>query len=150
MKDSHFYAWLLIGLVILALGMIWVTTRFRYRIGEKRLEIRLLGMRVRSVSFENIARVSKRPPTIAENWSNTFRAGTRQLVIHKKRGLFKELVITPRNRYLFKAQLEQAMRGGDGEVASNLGQAALEAEGFDTDVIDHESTEVHRGGGKEG
>lgn len=124
---SHLYAWLLIGLVMLTMGLIWVTTRFRYHIGEKHLEVRLFGICVRRVAFGNIERVSKRPPTISENWGNTFRPGMRQLVIHRRRGLLKELVITPRNRYLFKAQLEQAMRGGG--MVTGLMAVGAEEEG---------------------
>lgn len=120
------YAWLLLGLVLLTLVLIWVPTRFRYRVTASHLEVRFLGFCVRRVSFENIERVSKKPPTFSENWSNTYRPGSRQLVVHRKRGLLKEFVITPRNRYLFKAQLEAAMRG---EVLSLAAEPVETVEG---------------------
>ncbi len=117
MKTSVLYAWLLIALVLLALFLIWLTSRFRYRITATHVEVLLFGICVRKVSFGNIERVSKRPPTFSENWCNTLKPGTRRLVIHRRKGLLKEMSITPMNRYLFKAELERAMQAS-GKAAS--------------------------------
>lgn len=122
MNTNALYAWSLIGLVLLALFLIWVTSRLRYRITATHLEVTLFGICARRVAFGNIERVSKRPPTFSENWCNTLKPMTRRLVIHRKKGLFKEISITPMNRYLFKAELERAMQG-DGSVPARPAEA---------------------------
>ncbi len=120
MKTSAFYAWLLIGLVLLTLFLIWTTSRLRYRLTSTDLEVTLFGICVRRVAFGNILRVSKRPPTFSENWGNTLKPAPRRLVIHRKKGLFKEFSITPMNRYLFKAELDRAIQ--------NMGSGVLQPE----------------------
>ncbi len=119
MKLTALYAWLIIGLVLLTLLLIWLTSRLRYRITATHMEVTLFGVCARRIAFGNIERVSKRPPTFSENWGNTLKPEPRRLVIHRKKGLLKEFSITPMNRYLFKAELERAMQGlGLGNASS--------------------------------
>lgn len=98
---------LLVG-VFVALGLM---TRIRYRVGSRHVKVRLFGLCIRRVALKNIESVSKRPGDgWAERWYCTLRPKHRMLVIRKKRGLFKNFIITPKNRYVFRSNIERAMR----------------------------------------
>lgn len=90
--------------------LVWLTRRFRYQITAEAVEVLLFGVPVRRVRLEDIRAVSKRRSFWSEHWWNTHRPHRRLLVIHRHRGLFKNFVITPRKRYVFKAHLERAIR----------------------------------------
>jgi hypothetical protein len=97
-------AFVLIGLVF------WLRTCLRYRITQKHLKVTLFGIPVRRVRLTNIESVGKSRNGWGEHWWNTWRPFRRKLVIRKRRGLFKEIIITPRFRYEFKAELERAVQ----------------------------------------
>ena len=81
----------------------------RYRITPRYLKIVWLWfIPVRLVRLSNIRYVSPKPIFWAEKWYNTFRVGNRWLVVTKRRGVIKELAISPRNPFVFKAELERA------------------------------------------
>ena len=83
--------------------------RVRYTITDKHLQVTLFGLRLRRIRLSDIDRVSKRQSGPAEKWHNTLKSSHRILVIRRRRGLLKEFIITPKNRYAFKAELERAM-----------------------------------------
>ena len=99
-------AWLaLVGLGFFLVGQI------NYRIGAKSLQVTLLGIPFRWVRLDNIRNIHTRRIRLGEKWHNKlFRKGDRILVIDKRRGLFKRLQITPEQRYVFKADLDRAIR----------------------------------------
>ncbi len=101
--------YLIAGVILLPLLAAWVFTHLEYHIGRKALRIRLFGITLRRVSLLNIQRVSKRKPKFAENWVNTFKVSHRRLAIHRKSGLIRALVITPRHRYVFLKDLQAAI-----------------------------------------
>ncbi len=108
--------WSVIVLVVLVwLGLIgflvFLLTHINYRIGSKRLVVTLLGIPVRWVHYDNVRNLHTHRIRFAEKWHNMlFPRSDRILVIEKRRGLFRRLVITPEVRYVFKAELDRAIR----------------------------------------
>jgi hypothetical protein len=99
-----------LGLLLLCFLFSWVITHVHYHITHRHVKITLFGIVLRRVRISNIASVSKRRADgWAENWWSTLRPHHRSLVIRRKRGLLRNVVITPRNRYVFKAELERAV-----------------------------------------
>ena len=99
-----------LGLLLLLFLFRWLVTRIHYHITERHLKITLLGIVLRRVRLSNIAAISKRRGDgWAENWWSTLNPSHRSLVIRRHRGLFRNIVITPRNRYIFKAELDRAI-----------------------------------------
>lgn len=107
MKIAVFVA---LGLLIYIFVVIWLKTKLRYQLTSQDFRITLFGFRLRRVPLERIQSVTKRRPAgLAENWSNTLHPSHRMLFIRLNRGLRKNLIITPRNRYVFKTELERTM-----------------------------------------
>lgn len=103
-----------LGLLILAFGFTWLVTFVRYRITPRHFKVTLLGITLRRIRLEDIESVTKRRRLgLAENWWNTLHPSHRTLVIRRNRGLIKNIVITPRNRYVFKTNLEKAIQQKD-------------------------------------
>ncbi len=100
------------GLIALAVCFfLWLPTLIRYRITARHLQIRLFGLPIRRVRLDNIKYLGTHPVFFAEKWPNAwFVSHHRFLVIQKKCGLIKNLVITPKHRYVFKAELDHARR----------------------------------------
>ncbi|HEY2952801.1 MAG TPA: hypothetical protein VGK40_09470 [Verrucomicrobiae bacterium] len=108
MKEAAIVLAICFGVLILFL-LTMVT--IRYRITRRFLKITWLGLPVRLMRLNNIARVGFNYVPWAEMWVNTLRVGNRRLVIHKRFGLlFKHVVITPRNHFVFKAEMDRVLR----------------------------------------
>ncbi len=80
----------------------------RYRVTSRFLRISWLGLPVRWVRLKNIRQILTQRVFWAEPWSNSFKHSNRYLLIRKHSGLFKSLVITPKNHMVFRADLERA------------------------------------------
>jgi hypothetical protein len=103
--------WIYLAFAPLGLALLmWLPTRFRYRITKNHFAVTLFGLPVRRVRLANIERVTKRHARWAEHWWNTWRPFRRRLMICRRRGLCKNMVITPKYRYEFKAELERAVQ----------------------------------------
>jgi hypothetical protein len=101
--------WLAIGLALGALAMVfvfWARTRLRYRIVDQHLEIRWLSWRLRRFPLSDIEGVSKYQNSWAEHWENTWRPAHKRLVIHRRKGWPRDVIITPSYRYEFMRELE--------------------------------------------
>ncbi len=98
-------------LAVVATGGLFLllALQLRYAITTRHLKVKLFGLCVRRIKIADIEYVSKRQTTWAEKWYNTLHPSHRVLVIHRRRGWFKDFVITPRNRYVCKAELERAL-----------------------------------------
>lgn len=102
--------WLIALLVVLAvITVLLLVTSLRYHITPRHVEVRLFHLPLRRIPLSDIRYVSTRQTKAAEKWINTFRTSHRELVIHRRTGLFKNFVITPRKRYVFKSRLERAV-----------------------------------------
>ena len=109
----------------LCLGVIGVilVASINYRLSSTHLLIYCLGIPVRRFALKDMTSISKRRRFRAEFWINTLGLKHRKLVIRRESGLFREIVITPRYRYVFRKQLEDAV-------------GAVRSEPIDTDSID--------------
>lgn len=120
MKEEYAY-WFFAMLALLGSGL-FLMTQVRYRIGSKALKIQLFGLVIRKIPLEDIEHVSKRHPRgWTENWRNTFRTAHRMLTIERRAGLCKYVLITPRNRYVFMSELQNAVKRGrpDRDIVSD-------------------------------
>jgi len=108
-----------LGALVAALLFVWLVTRIRYRIGSRHVKVLLFGLCIRRVALTNIESVSKRRGDgFAEHWWSTLHPKHRVLVLRRCRGLCRNFVITPKNRYVFKTDLERALRRVNGSSAS--------------------------------
>ena len=96
---------------IICCGAIGITlcATVNYRLNSSHLVIYCLGIPVRQFALKDMISISKRRRFRAEFWVNTLALKHRKLVIRRDRGLFKEIVITPRYRYVFRKKLEEAV-----------------------------------------
>ncbi len=104
MRENAIHA--AIGFVIL-MFLILSKTTIRYHVTARWLRISWLGLPVRWVRLKNIRQILSQRVFWAERWANTLSPTNRYLLIRKYSGLFKNLVITPRNHMVFKAELER-------------------------------------------
>jgi len=104
---------LLILLSVIAGGGLFIllALQLQYVITQHHLKVVLFGLCIRRIRISDIDYVSKRQAKWAEKWYNTLHPTHRILVIHRRRGWLKDFVITPRNRYVCKAELERALAG---------------------------------------
>jgi hypothetical protein len=100
------------GLMFFAFFVVWLQTKIQYRIGSKHLKISCLGLTLRRIDLTDIKRISKRKPSegFAEYWYSTTRPKHRTLAIQRHSGLRKTVMITPRNRYVFMSDLQNAIK----------------------------------------
>ena len=100
---------LAVVVVLSAAGLLlWSAASIRYRVTATHLQVFWLGLPVRWVRLRDIKHIGNRPVFWAERWPNTLWDSRRMLVIRRRHGLFKNLVITPKYPFEFKTTLEQA------------------------------------------
>lgn len=99
-----------LGLLLLTFLFVWCVGKVYYQITSQHVKVMLFGFCLRRIPLKHIESVSKkRGKGIAENWWSTLSPSHRSLIIRRNRGLLKTVVLTPRNRYVFKSELEQAI-----------------------------------------
>ena len=99
-------AWAVPGAwVVIILAVFWALPRIDFRVESKTVVIECMGLALRRIPLADINRVSKRLKGKPEVWRNTLRGNHRMLVLYRKNGM-RPVVITPRNRYVFRNQLE--------------------------------------------
>jgi hypothetical protein len=112
-----------LGLLLATFLFVWLVSRLRYRIGSRHVKVILFGITLRRVALGNIDAVSKRQGDgWAEHWWSTFRPKHRLLVLRRKRGLIRNFVITPKNRYIFRTDLERAIQRVGGNARSDVSE----------------------------
>jgi len=111
MLEYVFIALALVGVFLTVALVLWSVTTIRYQIKPPYLQISCLGVPVRRIRLESINSITHRPVFWAERWYNTLSASSRMLVIGRQRGLFRTLIITPKNHLVFKAELDRARKG---------------------------------------
>ncbi len=92
---------------------LWMRSKIRYVIGRSSLRVVLFGRTLRRIPFSDIERVGK-PKREAgwfrtETWRNTGDDDHRALIIHRKTGWRRRVLITPKHRYAFRGQLREAL-----------------------------------------
>lgn len=107
-------------LVSLWLFRIWFKCQAEYQIGKAAFRIRVFGLTVRRIPYTDIVRVSKPRRHYRwmdiEDWTNTISASRRELILHRKTGLFKKLLLSPSHRYAFRAEIEKAIAEATGHA----------------------------------
>src|SRR5262245_8376503 len=106
MKSAVF---VLLGAVALSGLLAALASRLRYGLSGRHLKATLFGLCLRRIRLADIECVSKRQAHWAEKWYNTLKPSHRILVIRRRNGWPRDFMITPKNRYVFKAELEQAL-----------------------------------------
>jgi len=105
-----------LGIFAAAGLLLWSAATIRYRVTERHLRISWLGLPLRWVRLENIKHVGNRPVLWAERWPSALFDSHRMLVIRRRRGLFRNLVIKPQYPFEFKAALERASQNRLGKI----------------------------------
>ena len=100
--------WSSLGLMLVVMVLLWARTQIAYRIGDRHLKMTLFGIVLRRIALKEIDRIGKRRTSWSENWGNTFHPSHRRLLLHRTRGLFRYVQVTPLNRYIFRGELEEA------------------------------------------
>jgi hypothetical protein len=100
---------ILLGTIILCWLIALLARRIRYAITHRHLKVTLFGLCLRRIKLADIDSISKRRANRAERWYNTLHPSHRVLVVRRRRGWLKDFMITPSNRYVFKAELERAL-----------------------------------------
>ena len=103
--------WAVLGWIVVCGVLILFSTRLRYSIRRRHFRVTLFGVCLRRVALRNIESVSKRRSGWVEKWFNTLQPSHRVLYLRRRRGLFRDFGITPRNRYAFRVELEKAIAG---------------------------------------
>jgi hypothetical protein len=123
----HWQEWnLAVGLglawLFLVAWVLFLRKHIRYSIGQNHLKVLLFGIPIRRLNLDNIRHIHGRKTKFAERWSNmVITRHDRVLVMEKHRGLIKQFLITPDKRYVFRADLERAIRA---RSAAKQGPAA--------------------------
>jgi hypothetical protein len=119
MSDSaRLVLWILAGAggTCALAGIIFLSIRaIGYRLTPTHLKVTWFGIPVRRVRLDNIRHIGNKPVTWAERWGSAPFDPGRLLVIRRKRGLFKNLVITPARPYEFRFSMFQAIKALTGE-----------------------------------
>jgi hypothetical protein len=128
-----------LGLLVGIFLFVWLVSHVRYRIGSRHLKVVLFGLPLRRVLLTNIESISKRRSEgLAEHWWSTMSPKHRMLVIRRRRGLCRNFVITPKNRYIFRADLERAMDRAAGKAKPGMETQTL-ADNADGHIEDEAS-----------
>jgi hypothetical protein len=102
---------LILGYALAAGGLLVALIRnVNYRITIAHLEVTLFGCTVRKIRLNDIKAITTKPVFLAECWCNTMLAENRVLVIQRYTGFFRNLVISPHYRFVFRSELVEAKR----------------------------------------
>jgi hypothetical protein len=104
-----------VALIFSGLAVLAATgSAIRYEITSTHLEIRWLFATLRRFRLDDIKHVSTKGSLWAEKWYNTWRVRNRRLTLHRRTGLFKLVAISPKNPFVFKAELNRAIERAGG------------------------------------
>jgi len=92
--------------IVVALVVLGAMLSLRYRITETKIQIRILGIPVRKIKLRDIVEIKKGKAMLGENWAVPF-PGREMVVITKKKGLIKNINITPPDADNFIAQAKE-------------------------------------------
>ena len=111
MNGLHLQIFLTVAVVLASAGLLlWSAFTIRYHVTPTHLKITWLGLTVRRIRLDDIKRVGARPVVWAERWPSTLRSNGRLLVIRRRTGWLRHLVITPKYPFEFRNELEQARK----------------------------------------
>jgi len=123
------------GLAAFILAIFLIVPAIRYRVTPRNLVISLFGLPIRWVSLKNIRYITDHAKSVSEKWPNTHNPNGRQLYIRKRRGIFHTLMITPPKRFVFKAEIERAIRELDPKASFD--ETAFYVRSKDKQIVRH-------------
>ena len=94
--------------VLIAMTTFWAMPKIDFRVGSRSVVVEWMGFTLRRIPISDIGRISKRLKGKPEVWRNTLRGDHRMLVLYRKNGK-RPVLITPKNRYVFRNQLEASL-----------------------------------------
>src|SRR5712672_2708057 len=101
---------MVLALVFAVIGLLAGSgTAIRYRITPTHLEVTWLIFTLRRIRLDDIRYVSTKRSFWSEKLYNTWRVRNRRLTLHRRSGLIKTVSISPKNPFVFKAELDRAM-----------------------------------------
>ena len=101
---------IVLPLIFAAIGLLAASgAAIRYRITPTHLEVTWLIFTLRRFRLDDIRYVSTKRSFWSEKWYNTCRVRNRRLTLHRRSGLVKTVSISPKNPFVFKAELDRAM-----------------------------------------
>jgi hypothetical protein len=110
--------WILggVGGTCALVGLIFLSIRsITYRLTATHLKVTWFGVPLRRVRLDDIRHIGNKPVFLAESWASAPFTLGRLLVIRRKRGLFRNFVITPVRPYEFRFRMFQAIKALTGE-----------------------------------
>lgn len=106
MNDLYLEFTLILGFSIaIAMLLIAARTGIQYDLSPCELVISWFGFHVRNIPLDDIVSITTRRVWWAENWSNALLTRRRRLVVRRRSGFFKDVVITPEKTYVFRSEL---------------------------------------------
>ena len=93
---------------LIAMTSFWAMPKIDFRVGSRSVVVEWMGFTLRRIPISDIGRISKRLKGKPEVWRNTLRGDHRMLVLYRKNGK-RPVLITPKNRYVFRNQLEASL-----------------------------------------
>ena len=98
----------LVGVPLIVAIPALIILGFSYRVTERHLVVQWLRIPVRRVRLEKIRSVGTTPVWWAERWPCALNWRGRYLVVRKNGWIFNNMVITPKNPFVFRAELYRA------------------------------------------
>jgi hypothetical protein len=86
--------------------ILWCITRIRYVIDDRHLRVLLFGIMARRIALSDIEKVDTCAPFWNEHWCNTLWPVGRVVRIRRKSGIFRNFIITPKDRDTFIRELK--------------------------------------------
>jgi hypothetical protein len=93
---------------LIAMTTFWAMPKIDFRVGSRYVVVEWMGFTLRRIPISDIGRISKRLKGKPEVWRNTLKGNHRMLVLYRKNGK-RPVLITPKNRYVFRNQLEASL-----------------------------------------
>jgi hypothetical protein len=111
-------------------GLIYLSIRaIGYRLTPTHLQVTWLGVPVRRVRLDDIRHIGNKPVIWAERWSCAPFDPGRLLVLRRRRGWFKNFVITPERPYEFRFTMFRAIEALTGESLRATGWKSPDSAG---------------------
>ena len=98
--------WLNVALVI-TLGC--AVASLRYIVDDRYVRVVCWGITFRKIALTDIVNISTDAPLWNEHWCNTILVGGRTVCLRRRTGLFRNFIITPKNRDEFIRDLRQRL-----------------------------------------
>jgi hypothetical protein len=97
---------------MMASGLVLILSRFgiRYRLTFSHLLVTWLGFRVRQIPLWEIEAITTKPVFWAEPWNNTLFMGNRKVILRRRTGFIRHLIISPQYPFVFLAELGRAQK----------------------------------------